>query len=66
MLRKSARKEIGKLLALILPDDDEAPRRDLAVIGGPHRDGQDSLELGLGWSWFDQLPGPAGATRFEE
>ena len=59
-------KQGGERVAAVVGDGDEAPRVELAVIGDPGGDGQDSLELRGGRAGPDQLARLAGAARLEQ
>jgi hypothetical protein len=66
MLGKGACEQIGKLLPLVIPNDDEPPGRDLPMVGTAHGDGQDSLKVLRRGSRFNQISRLGGPARFEE
>jgi len=57
--------QVAERLALVLPDDDEAPRCQLAMVRRARRDGQDGVELGRRRAGRDHFARAARAAALE-
>ena len=64
-LQRSAEKE-SELFALLLADDDEPPRRELAMVGNAHRDFEDLPQFVIGRPGADHLARASGSAGLEQ